>query len=243
MVRKLRLINRLLSFFDKTPKSRFTTLEKKLKYKFNNQDLLIQAFTHRSISSKPRKNYERLEFLGDAVIDILVSEWLMEEYPEGDEGILTKKRSALVQKSFLGAMGNLLGLLKHMQVENTVDLSQSKIASKQEGNLFESLIGAMYLDGGIDPCRILVRKTIWAYRKEAWTTTNFKGQLIEFCHSRSLGNPRFQITSVSGPEHEKTFEIHVIVGTRKFIPGIGSNKKMAEQSAAQIALDVLTSEY
>jgi len=166
----------------------------------------------------------------------------MYEYPEGDEGMLTQKRSALVQKSFLGAMGNLLGLLKHMEVESTVDLSLAKIAHKQEGNLFESLMGAIYLDGGIEPCRKIIDKTIWAYRNEAWSITNYKGRLIEYCHSKSLGNPRFQVTSVNGPEHEKIFEIHVIIGDRKFVPGIGSNKKTAEQSAAQIALEVLFSE-
>lgn len=239
----MRLIKYLKSLFNHTPSSWFSTLEKKLRYNFKNQALLNQAFTHRSISSKPRENYERLEFLGDAVIDILVSEWLMVEFPEGDEGMLTKKRSALVQKSFLGAMGNLLGLLKHMQAESTVDLGQSKIAHKQEGNLFESLVGALYLDGGIEPCHRLIRKTIWAYRSEAWTNTNFKGQLIEFCHSKALGNPKFQVTSVNGPEHEKTFEIHVIIGKRKFVPGIGSNKKTAEQSAAQIAFETLSNEY
>lgn len=239
----MRFLTNLRSILFKQKQPRFSTLERKLKYKFKNQALLARAFTHRSISPKPRENYERLEFLGDAVIDILVSEFLMDEYPVGDEGMLTKKRSALVQKSFLGAMGNLLGLIKYIHVESTVDLSQAKIAQKQEGNLFESMVGALYLDGGIKPCRRIIKKTVWAYRNEAWSSKNYKGQLIEFCHAKSLGNPRFQVTSVNGPEHEKIFEIHVIIGKRKFIPGIGSNKKAAEQSAAQNAFEILNEEY
>ena len=102
------MFNFLNNLFKPHPLSK---VEKKCKYWFRNKKYLEQAFSHRSISSKPRENYERLEFLGDAVIDIVVSRELMREFPEGDEGILTQKRSALVQKTFLASMGQMLGLL------------------------------------------------------------------------------------------------------------------------------------
>lgn len=151
----------LFDFLFKSLKSHpLSELEKTCQYRFRKHDYLEQAFTHRSISSQPRENYERLEFLGDAVIDIVVSRELMREFPAGDEGILTQKRSALVQKSFLASMGQLLKLLDFIQIEATVDLEQEKIAVKQSANLFEALVGAIFLDGGIEPAKKLILNSI-----------------------------------------------------------------------------------
>lgn len=216
-------------------------IEKKCNYRFKNKKYLEQAFLHRSISSKPRENYERLEFLGDAVIDIVVSRELMREFPEGDEGILTQKRSALVQKNFLASMGRLMNLLDFIQIESTVDLDQEKIARKQSANLYEALIGAIFLDGGINPSKKVILKTIWANRLEAWKSVNHKGQLIEFCHIKQLSNPKFLVSDVSGPDHQKLFEVHVKIGDEVFPSGIGTSKKAAEQHAAQYAMQALDS--
>ena len=216
-------------------------IEKKCNYRFRNKKYLQQAFLHRSISSKPRENYERLEFLGDAVIDIVVSRELMREFPEGDEGILTQKRSALVQKDFLASMGILMDLLDFIQIEATVDLDQEKIAIKQSANLYEALIGAIFLDGGINPSKKIILKTIWANRLEAWKSVNHKGQLIEFCHIKQLSNPKFLVSDVSGPDHQKLFEVHVKIGDEVFPSGIGTSKKSAEQHAAQYAMESLDS--
>jgi|TARA_Y100001936_G_scaffold62165_1_gene61142 ribonuclease-3 len=217
----------------------FSEIEKKCNYLFKNKNYLIQAFSHKSISTKPRDNYERLEFLGDAVIDIVISRELMREFPEGDEGILTQKRSALVQKSFLASMGKLLNLLDFINIESTVDLKQEKIATKQYANLYEALVGAIYLDGGIFPAKKLILSTIWQHRSEAWKSVNHKGQLIEFCHIRQLSNPRFLVSDVSGPDHQKLFEVHVQIGENIFPSGIGTSKKSAEQHAAQYAMEAL----
>ena len=216
-------------------------IEKKCNYRFRNKKYLQQAFLHRSISSKPRENYERLEFLGDAVIDIVVSRELMREFPEGDEGILTQKRSALVQKNFLASMGILMNLLDFIKIESTVDIDQEKIAIKQSANLYEALIGAIFLDGGINPSKKIILKTIWANRLEAWKSVNHKGQLIEFCHIKQLSNPKFLVSDVSGPDHQKLFEVHVKIGDEVFPSGIGTSKKSAEQHAAQYAMETLDS--
>ena len=230
----------LFDFLFKSSQSNpFAALEKICKYRFKNRQYLIQAFTHRSISSQPRQNYERLEFLGDAVIDIVVSRELMREFPEGDEGVLTQKRSALVQKIFLATMGQLLKLLDFVQIESTVDLKEEKIAVKQSANLFEALVGAIYLDGGIEPAKQLILNSIWTHRHEAWKSVNYKGQLIELCHMKQIDNPKFFVSNVSGPDHQKLFEVHVKIGDEIYPSGIGTNKKSAEQHAAQHAMEVL----
>ena len=222
-------------FLDKSDS--VSILEKKINYIFHNKEFLNQAFTHKSLNTDPRKNYERLEFLGDAVIDIIVSRELMLDFPEGDEGLLTQRRAALVQKPYLASIGHLLDLMDYLMIEKSVNLEIEKIAEKQQANLFEALIGAIYLDGGIEPCRKLILETVWTYRHEAWKTTNFKGKLIEYCHSKNIGNPLFLVKDITGPDHQRTFEIQVKIGLKKFPSGMGTNKKTAEQLAAKLALE------
>ena len=224
-------------FIDRTES--VSSIEKKINYIFHNKDYIKQAVTHKSLDTSPRKNYERLEFLGDAVLDIIVSRELMREFPEGDEGLLTQRRASLVQKPFLATIGHLLDLMDHLKIEHSVNLNIEKIADKQLANLFEALIGAMYLDGGIEPCRRLILDTIWAHKDEAWKSTNYKGKLIEYCHSHEIENPVFLVKDISGPDHQKIFEIQVKIGLKTYASGMGTNKKTAEQTAAQLALDEL----
>ena len=224
-------------FIDRTES--VSSIEKKINYIFHNKNYIKQAFTHKSLDTSPRKNYERLEFLGDAVLDIIVSRELMREFPEGDEGLLTQRRASLVQKPFLATIGHLLDLMDHLKIEHSVNLNIEKIADKQLANLFEALIGAMYLDGGIEPCRRLILDTIWAHKEEAWKSTNYKGKLIEYCHSHEIENPVFLVKDISGPDHQKTFEIQVKIGSKTYASGLGTNKKTAEQTAAQLALEEL----
>ena len=228
-------------FLDKSES--VSILEKKINYIFHNKDFLEQAFTHKSLNTEPRKNYERLEFLGDAVIDIIVSRELMRDFPEGDEGLLTQRRAALVQKPYLASIGHLLDLMDYLKIERSVNLEIEKIAEKQQANLFEALIGAIYLDGGIEPCRRLILETVWTYRQEAWKSTNYKGKLIEFCHSQSIENPLFLVKDISGPDHQRTFEIQVKIGREKYSTGTGTNKKTAEQLAAKLALEELGASF
>ena len=222
-------------FLDKSDS--VSILEKKINYIFHNKEYLNQAFTHKSLNTEPRKNYERLEFLGDAVIDIIVSRELMRDFPEGDEGLLTQRRAALVQKPYLASIGHLLDLMDYLMIEKSVNLEIEKIAEKQQANLFEALIGAIYLDGGIEPCRKLILETVWTYRHEAWKTTNYKGKLIEYCHSKNIENPLFMVKDITGPDHLRTFEIQVKIGLKKYPSGMGTNKKTAEQLAAKLALE------
>ena len=228
-------------FLDKSDS--VSILEKKINYIFHNKEYLNQAFTHKSLDTEPRKNYERLEFLGDAVIDIIVSRELMRDFPEGDEGLLTQRRAALVQKPYLASIGHLLDLMDYLMIEKSVNLEIEKIAEKQQANLFEALIGAIYLDGGIEPCRKLILETVWTYRHEAWKTTNYKGKLIEYCHSKNIENPLFLVKDITGPDHQRTFEIQVKIGLKKYSSGMGTNKKTAEQTAAKLALEEMGASF
>ena len=214
-------------------------IERSIDYNFKNKDYLIQAFTHKSIDKGPRNNYERLEFLGDSVLDLIISKALINEFPEGDEGLLTEKRASLVQKSYLASMGKLLNLMDHLKINHNVNLRVEKIANKQLANIFESLLGALYLDGGILPCENLILKTVWAHREIAWEKTNYKGKLIEYCHSKDIEGPVFELKDIYGPDHQRVFEIQVKIGSKIFKSGTGTNKKTAEQIAARIALDDL----
>ena len=232
------LITALKSVLTSTPDPQ-PKITKTIDYRFRKPEYLEQALTHRSVTHEPRKNYERLEFLGDAVIDIIISRELMRHYPEGDEGLLTKKRAALVQQSFLATIGNMLDLIDNLTVETSVDLTNEKVASKQQANLLEALIGAVYLDGGIKPAKRIILDTIWRHRNEAWKTINYKGQLIEYCHANAINNPKFNLVNVSGPAHQKMIEVHVTNNGHGYPTGVGTDKKSAEQSAAQKALDSL----
>ena len=217
--------------------------EKKINYKFKNKELIELAFTHSSFKNKNNLNYERLEFLGDAVIDIIISRELMREFPEGDEGLLTQRRASLVRKSFLAQISTMLDLLNHINIESSVNMNIEKIAEKQQANLYEAIIGAIYLDGGIEPCRNLILGTIWAHRDVAWKATNYKGKLIEYCHIKDIGSPIFNVIDISGPDHQKTFEIEVKIDDRSFPTGMGLDKKSAEQIAAKIALEQMDAPF
>ena len=127
--------------------------------------------------------------------------------------------------------------MDYLLIEKSVNLEIEKIAEKQQANLFEALIGAIYLDGGIEPCRKLILETVWTYRHEAWKTTNYKAKLIEYCHSKNIENPLFMVKDITGPDHQRTFEIQVKIGLKKYPSGMGTNKKTAEQLAAKLALE------
>ena len=174
-------------------------------------------------------------------MDIIVSRELMREFPDGDEGFLTQRRASLVQKQYLASIGQLLDLLDYIHIENSVNL-EGKNKRKATSDLFEALIGSMFLDGGIDPCRKLILDTVWAYRKEAWKSTNYKGKLIEYCHSIEAESPSFLVKAISGPDH-KNFEIEVKIGSKRFTSGLGTNKKAAEQLAAKLALEELDAPF
>ena len=214
-------------------------LERLIGYRFRNRNLLVQALTHRSLTDLPHENLERLEFLGDAILEQIVSVYLFNQNPTASEGELTMERSTLVNKDFLADAGEAIGLHNFLRVESGVRLDDHKVRRNLVGDATESLIGALFLDGGIEPAKRFIHTRVIDHRHMASELVNYKGQLIELCHQRGIGKPRFQLLQTRGPEHDKQFVVQVRVGQQTFERAESDTKKAAEQAAAQLALEVL----
>ena len=218
-------------------------LQRRLGLRFKNPALLNQALTHRSISDGASQNFERLEFLGDAIVSHVVSAHLYDRYSGDSEGDLTLKRSTLVSKSFLARVGEDLALHRFLQVERGVKLGDPKVRRNLVGDAVEALIGAIYVDGGMREAERFIKRTILKREADAATYVNHKGLLIEYCHQLQMGRPRFQLLATEGPEHDKNFVVQVRIGSRTFESAQANNKKAAEQIAAEQALEELMQEH
>jgi ribonuclease-3 len=207
--------------------------------------LLQRALTHRSYlneHSEVMEDNERLEFLGDAVLDFFVADWVYHHFPEMAEGDLTKLRSALVKTEQLAEFARQLGLGEMMLLGK----GEAESGGRNRANLlcatFEAVIGAIYLDGGLEEVqkflKPIVEKTaeeIIAQNKEREP----KSILQEWAQSNGYGPPAYRTISVRGPEHAKTFEVEVYVGNRCYGKGEGPNKRVASKTAAKMALKSL----
>lgn len=221
-------------FSKKTPEIK--QFEKLLQYTFGDPYYLEKALTHRSVQNHSEGNYERLEFLGDAIIDQTVSIWLFKKYPQSDEGTLTKKRSSLVNRDFLSMLGKKLQVMDVIRIEQSVNINDPKVIANIASDVYEAIVGAIYLDGGFKEVSNFIKRTLCLSEHLADEDVNYKGQLIEYCHTNNLSAPQFIIVDSRGPEHEKTFIIKVVIPPDNSWRGIGSTKKSAEQDGAQRAI-------
>jgi len=234
----LRFFRILQSYFtNKSPEIK--RLEKRIQYQFVNTYYLEKALTHRSVKSYYEGNYERLEFLGDAIIDHVVSHWLFNKYSQSDEGALTKKRAALVNRNFLAMLGKLLKVIDVINIDPGVKISDAKVANNISADVYEAIVGAIYLDGGYRYAAQFINRTLCLSEHMAREDTNYKGQLIEYCHSQNLSVPKFEIVESHGPGHEQTFTVKVTIDDKQNWIGLGSTKKSAEQDSAQRAIKYL----
>lgn len=224
-------------------------IENKLKYSFKNKYLLFQAFKHRSFLNvtheKSQESNERLEFLGDAVLDLIIADHLYRYFDKENEGQLSKKRSVLVSRPVLAQITEELGLGKYLLLDKGEEKTGGRNRLNNLANLFEAVLGAIYLDGGIDAARDFVnhfviknRDRLLNYKKYF----NYKSALLEMAQSKGWGNPAYQIVDESGPDHRKRFVVRVNVNERWLAKGVGSSKKKAEQIAARNALQKLKQE-
>lgn len=234
----MRLIKKIKALFIQKSKE-LKVIEARLQYTFSNAYFLEKALTHRSVQHHSLGNYERLEFVGDAVIDQTVSLWLFKKYPQSDEGTLTKIRSTLVNRDFLAIMGGNLHLMDVVRVDSSVNIKDPKVASKISADVYEAIVGSIYLDGGYKHASKFIKRTLCQSEYLDLEDQNYKGQLIEYCHSNGLLAPQFNIIESHGPEHEKTFVINVIIPPNLTWEGVGSTKKSAEQDGAQNAMNNL----
>lgn len=219
-------------------------IETKINYKFNNSKLLEQALTHKSFQSENQN--ERLEFLGDAVIDLVLAQLLMEKFPAQDEGRLSKKRAGLVNES------SLAGIATELELGNELKLGKSEIQSEGSkkprilaGSL-EALVGAIYLDAGFEKTRGIVagffEERLDAPDAEHDFILDFKTRLQEVVQESEKTPPTYTVLSETLEANIRTFNIQVEVNGTVLGTGQGASKKAAEQEAAKAALENLEKE-
>jgi len=217
-------------------------LEKTIGCPINNKSYYIQALTHRSfleLNNDYDISNERLEFLGDSVLSLSVAEYLFEEFPDKDEGFLTKVRAKLVNKMILAEASERIKLVRFILISNNVKNTFRPGAKTILSDALEALIGAIYLDNGLDAAKNFIEKIlIQPNTKEGLylIDENFKSQLLEYAQANRLENPSYFVVSEEGPQHNRVFTIKVMIGDKEYGIGTGKNKKSAEQSAAHSAL-------
>lgn len=213
-------------------------IESKLSYRFKNKKLLEQALTHKSFQSIEQN--ERLEFLGDAVIDLVLAQILMEKFPEQDEGRLSKKRAGLVNESSLAQIAQDLELGSQIRLGKSEIQSEGSKKPRILAGTFEALVGALYLDAGFEPTRSLVTPLIEKRMKELDAdqdySLDFKTRLQELVQEKQNSPPTYKVVAEKIEGNSRTFSIQVEVGGVVLGLGHGPSKKTAEQEAAKKAL-------
>lgn len=209
---------------------------------FYNVGLFITAFTHRSYLNEHKKTVfehnERLEFLGDAVLELVVTEYLYRNYTE-PEGILTNWRSSLVRTESIGAAAQRLNFGDYLRLSRGEKRGSDRAKQQILANCFESVIGAIYLDKGYKSAEDFITKNILSTFEsilESGAWMDAKSRLQELSQSKVGFTPSYKVISEEGPDHEKTFEVGVYVDEKLFGKGKGPSKQLAQQRAAEVAL-------
>jgi len=221
-------------------------LSEMLGYTFSDTALLDLALTHGSYANENpdlvREDNERLEFLGDAVLQLCISDMLMERFPGYTEGQLSKARAFMVNEPSLAGLARKYRIGEFMLLGRGEENSEGRNKDSILGDAFESLIGAIYLDGGYEAAAGFIRRAFrspvdeWAQKP---VYRDYKSLLQEASQVRFREIPRYRIVNASGPDHDKTFEIEASIGDSIATTGTGKNKKEAEQDAARKALEKL----
>jgi ribonuclease-3 len=219
-------------------------LESKIGVSFKNQDLLYEALTHRSyLNEHPEWRYshnERLEYLGDAVLELTVSEELFFKYPDFSEGQLTLLRAALVNWERLAKVGTEIGLQNFILTSRGERNDSGKAWGVILANALEALIGAIYLDRGLPAAKQFVQKFILVYLPEIIASRSYrdaKSELQELIQDKLKITPSYKVLEETGPAHRRIFRVGVYFGERLIAEGVGSSKQEAEINAAKRALD------
>ncbi|WP_413287457.1 ribonuclease III [Bdellovibrio sp. HCB337] len=226
-----------------------TELETKLQIKFKNESLIARAMTHKSFAHELRgklEHNEKLEFLGDAVLDLVLGEYLMELFPADGEGSLSKKRASLVNEEVLSKLASELELSKFLQLGKGEATTGGAQKPRLLGSAYEALLGAIFLDGGFDVVREFVRreftKLIEGLDPAQDFERDYKTRLQEVMQRDTKETPVYEIISEEGPPHARVFTVCVRVKEVNLATGTGKSKKAAEQAAAQKALELLPKE-
>lgn len=225
---------------DYSPYQTFAMAE--LGFTFEKPEILLTALTHRSYMNEHKKSAkehnERLEFLGDAILELVVTEYLYKTYDE-PEGILTNWRAALVRTESISAAGGRLGLDKLMRLSRGEKHGSERARQQILANAFEAVIGAIYLDKGYDTAAEFIHRHILSTLEEILTTGSWrdpKSRLQEVAQSMEGQTPVYRVLEEVGPDHDKIFTLGVFIGNTLKGKGTGPSKQMAQQEAAKAAL-------
>jgi len=228
----LRSIVRIIFF----TKNKFKKIESRIGYIFKNKNILEEALTHKSLDTST--NYERLEFLGDSTLNIIISEWLYEKYPNYNEGLLTKARSDLVNKDFLVSIAKKILFQEDLMIGNSIKKNNQKAIMNIYSDIFESILGAIFIDGGIKNAKKFIYKHLLLNLDESKIINkNYKGMLIEKCHALKYPNPVFKLINKK-LENLSNFEVELTINNISY-KGFGDTKKNAEANASKAALEGL----
>jgi ribonuclease-3 len=239
-----------------TTRSGDDALEERLGYKFSSRALLDRALTHSSAVPELKasghedpgsvilpKDNERLEFLGDAVLELLASEYLLSNFPEWSEGQLSKSRARIVNAGSLEAAARRLRLGEHLRVGRGEEKTGGREKQTLLADAFEAVVAGVYLDAGLGPAREVLRRLLFEHaleeRGDRISESDRKSALQEFLQGRGRPPAEYRLVGESGPDHQKIFSIEVWVDGECMATGEGSTKKEAEQRAARSAMEQL----
>ncbi len=218
----------------------YAQLEKRLGYTFKNKQLIIEALTHKS-DKKPYNN-ERLEFLGDAVLDLIVGEYLFNKFPKSNEGILSKIRASLVNESGFTLLARAIDLGSYIYLSPAEENNNGRNKPSLLSNAFEAIIGAVYLEAGLDTAKKITIDLLESAHPKIDLDTlskDYKTALQELTQATHGVTPQYELLGSSGPDHKKEFEIAVKLNDETIASARGKSKKEAQQKAAKIALEAL----
>jgi ribonuclease III len=225
--------------------SDFAALQNRLAYNFRDENLLRLALTHPSVaheSGVASEHNQRLEFLGDAVLGVVLTHELYKKFPDVGEGVLTKSRAKLVNAGSLAGHGRALGLGEHLILSRGEENTGGRDRASALADAFEAVVGAIFLDGGFDAASQFVLREFAAdfvSLDEPTGIENPKGELQELLQSRSPNAPEYELISTSGADHDRDFECAVLHDGVELARGCGKSKKIAESEAAMAALKKL----
>jgi len=214
---------------------------------FQDQRLMRSAFVHRSYLNESKEfpeSNERLEYLGDAVLELITSEFLYNRYPEHQEGMLTNLRAALVRTESLGEAASRLGFSKLLLMSRGEEATGGKSNDSLLANTFEAFLGALYLDQGYDACKEFCNTHLFPKIDsiiETESYKDFKSLMQEVAQAKFKATPNYELISDLGPDHDKVFEMIAIIGDTKYGVGKGKSKQAAQEAAAKATLEMIES--
>ena len=227
--------------FGDSENSNLERCEERIGYRFKDRRLLVRALTHSSIKTLDNPSNERLEFLGDSILGLVMTEFLYNFFQDLDEGALTQIKSVVVSTSVLAAESERLGLDNLYNVGKGVSRKR-KLPPSLLANVFEAIVASIYKDGGLEQARRFILRNIYHQVLAVADNRHQKNykSLLQQWAQRELGlTPTYRVVSERGPDHLKSFEVIVVVGKKKYCMGSGTAKKEAEQEAARLTLEAL----